>query len=224
MERIIVALLVTLGIVFEDSSKSFNNFPVCPNSTLIGNSEFVANGEKAQITVFESKDTQKNIKDNVISSLSKNGWGLNKNTASSLSFSKGNNVIKVQIVENKKNNKTTVIYYKSKLNNTVSAKPNLDVSGEDFSDIPRYPGSRRALFIKRLTGSPHSTTISYETLDDLGSVISFYRNNMNKWKHTKLDMNSKDNVLYFDSMEAWCMVNISKSNKNTSIIIIKYEK
>lgn len=219
MCKIILVLLVSL--VFEDSQKIHHDFPVYPGSVLVANHELLVNGEKAEVCVFESVDIPENIKSYIISRLIKDGWNKNSTLSNlSLSFSKGNINIKVQIVRSK--NKTKIIFYKNNpVRNGISNRTNLDKKGEDFSDIPRYPNSKRILFVKRLTGFPVSTTIGYETLDASSNIISFYKNNMRLWRYVKLDKDEE--ILCFSSRNSWCVITARRSKDKTVLIIVKYE-
>lgn len=224
MNILIVTLAVIFGLVFEDSQKTYREFPVYPGSVLTGSSEFIANGSEATVSVFESKDDSSKIRNYIIINQTKNGWQLSSSQTSSLSFIKGNKNIKVQIVRNRNNGTTKIVFYKGKIGRLNDPDIKSEKTGEDFSDISRYPGSKRILFIKRLTGVPHSTTIAYETSNSRDSVISFYQNNMNKWKLAKFDNQGDNKLLYFNSEKSWCIITAKQNKDKTVLIIVRYEK
>lgn len=154
-------------------------------TTKLKEEEVMVNNQRLKSIYCRSSLTQDEIRNFYMRFLPGLGWDMGcpecsgQDKDSPLTFTKADDKIVILAKPDPlEKGKTALIITASKTKDAATSEPEKDVDspGQDLSFIPRYPGSQRDAAIERNSGQ--KVMLVYNTIDPIGKVFDFYRQNM----------------------------------------------
>jgi hypothetical protein len=176
---------------------------------------------------FASKDAVSKIAYFYKARLSSSGWqevAAEKHSPGLCVFQKPGRQIQLTLWRDRKN----LVTYAELTHSVFFPKVKM-IAGNDLVDVPRYPASKRVLFMEREDGN--TLVLAYASASPLALLYYYYRAHMQNlgWKYNAffdlLPQKSSQRILMFEAAGKECMVSISENaGKSGAVIFILYRK